>query len=295
MILNPSQLLIHILTPFSTRALLPLTAVSHRFHGLIVRILHSRLLLAAALKDHNLILECYHPASKYSEPYLGCQYLGTDGLSDSREGEGSFYSGMQTAYQLGELRELYSRFRPFRMDVDEKRRRHPAGDVPGRSEARTSNPSRDSQSTTPEDCVSHIITLEAHELFSQMCGCVNLVKVGPRRGLFAACVCVAEGVMRIWRRWLAERARQLALQASSELVPGVLETQHGISASTTNGYVGIMGDERMVWIDSGKNVGIRVKVKERSSGRDLPLLISRDEDVAVSYAVEFEGKGAQIS
>jgi len=52
------------------------------------------------------------------------------------------------------------------------------------------------------------------------------------------------------------------------------------------------GDERMMWIDNGRNVGIRVVVKERKWRRDQPILISRDEDVAVSYAIGFEGQQA---
>ena len=252
--------------------------------------LHHRLLLAAALKDYNLILECYHPSSKYSEPYLGCEYLGTDGLSGSREGEGSFYDDVGTTGQLGKLSGLYSHFRPFRMDVDEKPpRRHPAGDVPGHPGTSTAYPSpAASEQSSHADVVSHNITLEEHELFSQMCGCVNLVKVGPRRGLFLSCVNVAEGVMRIWREWLAERARQAPLSYQEDMAEHASNDGSYGSASNANRLK--IGEEQLVWIDNGRNVGIRVVVRERKWRRDQPILIRREEDVAVSYALELQGQ-----
>lgn len=91
---------------------MPLTTVSHRFHALILRILHYRLLLSASLKEYKLILECFHPTSKLIEPHVFCKYLGTDGLSNKYEGEGSLYENVETAQQLGRLSTLYSRFRP---------------------------------------------------------------------------------------------------------------------------------------------------------------------------------------
>lgn len=264
--------------------------MSHRFHSLILRVLHYRLLLAAALKDHKLILEIYHPSSKYSEPYLGCEYLGTDGLSDSTEGEGSFYHDVGNTGQLGKLSGLYSHLRPFRMDVEERRpRRHPAGDVPGHPGTSTSYPSRASDdSSGPEDLVSHNITLEAHELFSQLCGCVNLVKVGPRRGLFLSCVSVGEGVMRIWREWLDKMTRQAPTSSRGGIVEPPSKTSS--NGPARNGNETDTGEERMLWIDNGRNVGIKVVVRERKWRRDQPILIRRDEDVAVSYAIGFEGQ-----
>ena len=58
------------------------------------------------------MLECYHPGSKLSEPHVLCKYLGTDGLSDRHEGEGSLYEDLETAQKLGRLSSLYSRFHP---------------------------------------------------------------------------------------------------------------------------------------------------------------------------------------
>lgn len=111
-IVHSSQVFVQILSPLPTRSLLPLATVSHRFHALILRILHYRLLQSAALKEYKLMLECYHPSSKLSEPHVFCQYLGTDGLSSQYEGQGSLYDNLETAQKLGRLTSLYSRFRP---------------------------------------------------------------------------------------------------------------------------------------------------------------------------------------
>jgi hypothetical protein len=108
----PNEVFVHILSPFSTRDLLPLATISHRFHALVLRIIHYRLLIAAALKEYKLILECFHPSSKLTEPHVFCKYLGTDGLSDRYEGKGSLYEDVDTAKRLGRLTSLYSRFRP---------------------------------------------------------------------------------------------------------------------------------------------------------------------------------------
>ena len=178
------------------------------------------------------------------------------------------------------------------MGVEEKRpRRHPAGDVPGHPGTSTSFPSRASENdSNPEDLVSHNITLEAHELFSQLCGCVNLVKVGPRRGLFLSCVSVGEGVMRIWREWLAEMTRLAPNSSRGDVSEPVSMPKSNGKARNGNGTEA--GEERMVWIDNGKNVGIKVAVRERKWRRDQPILVSREEDIAVSYAIGFEGQQA---
>lgn len=178
------------------------------------------------------------------------------------------------------------------MDVEEKRpRRHPAGDVPGHPGTSTSYPSRVSDDdSTPNDLVSHNITLEAHELFSQLCGCVNLVKVGPRRGLFLSCVSVGEGVMRIWREWLAEIARRTSASFRGDLGEPASKMQP--NGDARSGDRTDTSEQQMLWLDNGRNVGIKVVVKERKWRRDQPILISRDEDVAVSYSIGFEGQQA---
>lgn len=261
-----------LLTPFPTRALLPLTVVSQRFHNIILRILHYRLLLAASLKEYRLILECYHPSTRFTEPYLFCTYLGTDGLSSKHEGEGSLYENCSNSGRLGKLGGLYSRFRPVRPEEEKNvSRPHPAG-------GDWSAPifSNDPEASNAEKLVSHNVNLESHELFSQLCSITNLVKMGPRRGVFLSCVNLSDGVVRIWREWLAQQASK--------------KTEEEIDPETTS--IGAP-DGRMLWVDGKNNVGLKVRVSRKRWNRQIPVLLHRDDEESVSYSVELKGNVAR--
>lgn len=253
------------LAPFTTRTLLPLTAVSHRFHDLILRILQHRLIETASLRDHKLILEVYHPSSKLSTPYLLCDYLGTDGITNDTEGEDFLYKDVGKTGKLGKLFGLYSHFRPVQPGEDRKAiRPHPAGSwLPG--------PSNGLSEEQDLEFVCQNVNLESHELFSQLCTVTNLVKVGPKRGLFLSYVNIGDDVTRIWRDWLAERAT-LWKSLSSGLVPEDEEYQ-----------------KRLLWADKGKNVGLRFRVFEKAD-TPIPILLAHDEDPPVSYTLQYEGK-----
>lgn len=183
-----------ILTPFSTRDILPLAIVSHRFHALVLRILHYRLLVAASLQEYKLILECFHPASKLTEPHVFCKYLGTDGLSDKHEGEGSLYENVEEAQKLGRLTSLYSRFRP---EVTVEERMNGSRLVPF------------GNGLDPDDLtVKRAVHIESAEDFSQLCVMVNLVKVMPGSNRLLSAVAVEDGVARLFRKWLREQAQR---------------------------------------------------------------------------------------
>lgn len=196
------QVFVQILTPFSTRDLLPLAIVSHRFHALVLRILHYRLLVAASLKEYKLMLECFHPASKLTEPHVFCKYLGTDGLSDKHEGEGSLYENVETAKRLGRLSSLYSRFRP---EITVEERTNGSRLVPSEN------------SLDPNDLtVKRVVHIEDSEDFSQLCVVVNLVKIMPGTDLLLSAVTVEDGVVRLFRNWLREQAQKR--NGSSEIL-----------------------------------------------------------------------------
>ncbi|KAL2872667.1 F-box protein [Aspergillus lucknowensis] len=174
----PNEVFVQILSPFTTRELLPLATVSHRFHALVLRLLHYRLLLSASLTEYKLILECFHPTSKLTEPHIFCTYLGTPGLSDKYEGEGSLYENIDTAQRLGRLGSLYSRFRPEDF---------PGGDSPA---------------------VKRPVNLEGFEGFSQLCVVVNVVKALPGTTHLLSAVNVEDGVIRLFRDWLKRQANE---------------------------------------------------------------------------------------
>ena len=112
--------------------------------------------------------------------------------------------------------------------------------------------------------VTHNINLDIDEPFSQLCVVTNLVKLGPRRGVFLSFVGVSDGLARVKRDWLASMA-----QIDAEKDP----------------------EARTLWLDGGKSVGLRVRVQENSWRRTTrPVLLHRDEDPAVSYTLQYEGE-----
>ncbi|KAI9374038.1 hypothetical protein BJX61DRAFT_551825 [Aspergillus egyptiacus] len=180
-----------ILSPFTTRELLPLTTVSHRFYALVLRLLHYRLLLSASLTEYKLILECYHPTSKLTEPHVFCIYLGTPGLSDKYEGEGSLYENIDTARKLGRLGSVYSIFKPVEIPDD------------GPSNQTSSN---ESLSMDDSASVKRSVDIEGFEDFSQLCVIVSVVKVRPGTHRLQSVVEVKDGVIRLFRDWLKNQA-----------------------------------------------------------------------------------------
>lgn len=231
------QILIQILSSFSTSQLLSVARVNHRFHDLTLRIIHTRLTDAAWLPDHELILECYHPSAKISTPYLHCDYLGTDGLASYDEDE-------DKQLTFGQLHNLYSRFRPV---VQEENRR-----------GRTRYPSVNAVQPEDDDTATVTVHLDDGEMFSQLCAVTNLVKTGPRRGLFLSHVNINDGVVRVFRRWLAARA------AGDDEVDPIL------------------------WTDRYKTVGLKFRVCENIDETRPAIWSEADEDLPVSYTLVYE-------
>lgn len=207
-----------------------------------LRIIHTRLTDAAWLPEHELILECYHPCDKISTPYLHCDYLGTDGLAGYSED-----SDAQPAFD--QLHGLYSRFRPV---VQEENRR-------GRARYPVAGSAR-----APDDDLTASVTvqLDEGEMFSQLCAQTNLVKTGPRRGLFLSHVNLNDGVVRVFRRWLAARA---AGDDDSE--------------------------DPVLWTDRRKTVGLKFRVTEKvvdDGARPAIWSQAEEEDLPVSYTLVYE-------
>ncbi|KIW33041.1 uncharacterized protein PV07_04543 [Cladophialophora immunda] len=282
----PNEILVSTLSGFATQDLLPLVVVSRRFHSIILRILHFRLLLAAALPDYKLILEAYHPSKRYSDPYLFCTYLGTDGLSSKHEGEGSLYEDCDGEEgRLAKLGGLYSRFRPERPGVQGSMpARRIAGAVLNTTSSSTTA-TTGTTGTTPIYAdggdggftkVTHTLNLDADELFGQFCAYASLVRLGPRRGVFLSNVHIVrsgQGVMRVWKQWLQDRAQDLWQQEQE-----TEDVQMGPTPTMSCPTIG--ADKNIMWTDYRKNVGLRVAVRdrnERSNGNggvdfdDLPM------------------------
>ena len=259
----------------------------------MLRILHYRLLFAAELPDYSLILEAYHPAKKWNEPYLHCTYLGTDGLNHKHDGKGSLYedcSGVEG--RLAKLGGLYSRFRPEKPGV--------LGSVPqplfaaggagiAGSQANVAAPSRPIYKNVGDGGdakIMHSINLDSHELFTQFCAYASLVKVGPRRGLYTSIVKLVksgEGVMRIWRDWLQTQAceivEEMDEESSGEDGPPVRQD--------SSERCPVDGDDSIRWTDRKKNLGLRFGVREWYAGGASNSWL--DDDRPVSYTIELKG------
>ncbi|KAF2824232.1 hypothetical protein CC86DRAFT_354104 [Ophiobolus disseminans] len=274
----PNELLIHLFVPMTTLELLPLTSISRRLSTIILRILHTRLVAAAELNSHSLLLECYHPSAKLVEPPYFCAYHGTDGLSlYDTEAEDEPNLG----FRLGKMRNMYSRFRPHQRELENGGRRVRPGDIPG---------SRTFPGTVQDryqgETVKQMLSLESHELFTQLVSQTNLVRIGPRHGLFTCFVEVEEGVLRVWKDWLesmAIRGRKADIDAPQEVVGRGKEVAKEVEDKEVD-----LDDARILWVSASKNTGIRFNVKERKFRRDVPILIRADEGMPASYEIEYD-------
>jgi len=256
----PGEILISIFSQFSTRSLLPLTTTSRRIHDIIIRIIHTRILKAASLKNHQLVFECWHPSTKLSTPYYLCDYLGTDAFEAHTEPSPTHKNGKDVG-ELGNLYSLYSHFRPIQPDGDRRVwRPHPAG---GWLPAIFND-----FELLDEKYVTQNIDLESHELFSQLQSVVNIVKVGPRKGTFLSSVTIGEGLTRIWRDWLAERA---------SIETGVADGKEGDEEY----------GKRLLWSSLDEHIGLRLRVNEREDV-SAPVIRARYEDPNVGYTLQYE-------
>lgn len=237
--LTPPKILLAILDFFRTAYLLPLAAINHRFSSLVLRIIHQRLIRSALLPNHRLILECYHPSAKLSTPYLFCDHLFTSGLDAT-----------SPTLTLAGLRSAYSHFRPVAQDENQRaRRRYPRTATEG------------APPPPPVEPPTQDIFLDESESLSQLCTVTNLV---PKPGLFLSHVNIGEGVVRVWRDWLAAQAH----------------------AQNRDG-----GGAPILWADALQSVGVRFRVRRRE-GEWLhapPVLVAagEEEEMPVAYRLEF--------
>jgi hypothetical protein len=255
-----------------------------------LRILHNRLVAAAELHSHSVLLECFHPSAKLTEPPYFCTYRGTDGLT--------LYNGIDPSEKnvgrLGEMYNMYSRYRPHRRDLETGGRRVKPrpGDVPG---SRTFPGT--AQDKYEGEAVKQTLNLEAHELFTQLIAQTNLVKIGSRN-LFTNFVEIEEGVLRVWREWLKDVS--IRCMAANGVAPNEVVEEVGKGKEIVREIVeerANLEDPCILWVSPKKDTGIRFAARERKLRRNFPILISadEDEDVPVTYEIEYDGKSCNAS
>lgn len=196
------------------------------------------------------------------------------------------------------MSELYSRFRPVNKEPDFRSvpRPHPAGDVPGSNTYRSPEQFVEAWKAYTEEPVTRAVHVDADMLFSQLETVAYLGRREYTRGLLCSIQEVCEGTIRVWRDWLAKQC-ETKHWTDGEPVAIYHDCQ---SASTAKGkqradsVSGITDPHKnasVLWLNTrDEHVGIKFRVKEKKWRRDNPVLIEREADVPVSYAVELEGK-----
>lgn len=201
------------------------------------------------------MLECYHPSAKISTPSLSCRYLGVktrDGPIENPEAPG-----------FTDLRRLYSSFRP--VVIEENRRRRRWFTLSAMEPARAVEKQGDETATEE-------VHMDDGELFSQLCAVTNVVKLSPKRGFFVSHVNISDGVIRVWREWLANRVNEAAADHEKHFVAS---------------------DGQILWVDTAKTVGLRFKVTMGPSER-MPLISGPGDDFPVSYTLVYEGEQSYV-
>jgi hypothetical protein len=138
--------------------------------------------------------------------------------------------------------------------------------------------------------VLHTIKLDEGELFGQFCAYSSLVRLGPRRGVFLSTVPMVEtgqGVIRVWREWLIQRAKSLQEMESELGMTEALEEPNELSRSFTTNAPLVGKDPCILWTDYKRNVGIKVAVKSKD-GKCYKDTLDLD-DVPLSFTIEIQG------
>lgn len=148
------------------------------------------------------------------------------------------------------MSDLYSSFRPV---IADEERGHPRRGV-----GRSSNWSE-------QDGAMEHTNLEDGVLFSQLCTIVNLVKTGPKPGLFVSHVNMTDSILRVWRIWMAEMADRRADDHPESL-----------------------DDPAILWLGNRNDIGIRFTVHPGPMAR-MPVISAPEDLPPISYKLYFKG------
>jgi len=272
--------------------------------------LHLRLLRAVNLPGLRLILECFHPSASLSTPYLYCDYLYTDsfqnhnGVSADTSSAGARSNYSDDDYALNQqsgrgisLGSIYTHFRPV---VQEENRRPRARyatqnslqtQAQGMQGVNASGEGNGESGLIEERPPFQDVYLDENVLWTQLRAYTNLVKIGPKPGLFLSHVNVSEGIIRVWRDWLAFQSAEGRAEPG-DMADGVVDNGQGedLGPATTS-----RASERtrqpVLWADGARNVGLRFRVAKKDMGMSQsqrPILVEADYEPPVSYRLEFE-------
>lgn len=222
---------------------------------------------------------------------MHCDAIGTDGLEDLLSG---IYDDESHVGQIKTMFGLYSRFRPvikqpkFRIIW-----RNPAGDVRGsrtHPDSVLANPEPD-----PNALISETVSIDAHDLFSQLETRAYLGKRESSHGILAAILGINKGTIRVWRHWLSDHCESKNWTDGEPIVvhhdtPSSSSSAGRARSDSVTGYCCPTKDPKVLWLNTGdSNLGVKMSVKERQWRRNNPALNPSDVESPISYRVEFEG------
>ena len=250
----------------STKELLPLTVVSHQFHDLIVRILHRRLVQAAASDGDTLIFEWYPLGEGSLDEIYFCEYLGTDELDACMD----MSVGHSTA-RLGKLFRCYSRFRPV-VQVPVERPLPPPEEDPIETAGSVGQ-----QQSVPEEepmCQRHPVSKGAifigRNSYQQSLK-ANLAKDSLRKGKYREYKPINAGTVCLARSWLADRADPARI--------GIPNIEH----------VAVPGSD-ILWLDTQQTLGVRLNVELSTWSHPMLARCFDGEEIYNMFEVEIEGE-----
>ncbi|KAK5699591.1 hypothetical protein LTR97_005720 [Elasticomyces elasticus] len=220
--------------------------------------------------------------------------MGTEGLPELLAEINSNVAIHESVKKAGSL---YSRFRPQRKEPDiREAAMYPPGDIPGSRSFQAAVAAVSSiVGLSDDDKVKDVVTVDAHDLFSQLTTLAYLGKREQTRGLLLSIQEVSEGTIRVWRDWLA---RQCESKKWTDGEPIVVHHDAPTSPTTSKAkgraesvtvFEDPTKDPSVLWVNTrDNNLGIKFRVREQKMRRANPILFSSDVEVAVSYQVEFE-------
>lgn len=191
--------------------------------------------------------------------------------------------------------ELYSRFKPMNKEPDwiSLRRPHPAGDIPGSRTYMTpeSVAATAAKLSDRNNAVTRTVTVDSHELFSQLFTVGYLGKREPLRGLLGSIQEVCDGTIRVWRDWLSKQC-QSKKWTDGEPIAIQRDESGEVSSGSLSTETNLRKDSSILWVNNtkGDQVGLKMGVKEKKWQRETPVLFASDIEVPVSYLVEIEGE-----
>ncbi|WPG99336.1 Hypothetical protein R9X50_00215000 [Acrodontium crateriforme] len=292
----PNEILLTVFNRFSVPDLVQFMTISRHIHSLILRLLHHRLQIAAGLAGYTLYVECFHPSAQWTPTAtkLFCVPIGGERLSDPSLDDQEVVDCVGAGKKIAAH---YSRFRPQGNEPTYKKRRESTrrpGDIPGSRTYSLYQDSEEGTLTGDDEAVCDTVTIDSHDLFSQLMTLSYIGQRDPGTGLLFKVQDIGEGTIRVWRDWLSQRCEKKTWTDGDPIAihhdsADTSDDKANSNRDNTVEKINPTKDCKVLWANTRDyNVGIKFRVKERKWDKDDPLINSNDVDAAVSYVVEFE-------